>query len=78
MIIADLRRFLAEHRRVSLVDLSQRFHSDPDAMRGMLTVLERRGEVRKLPAGTFCSSGCGKCDPASVEIYEWMKVASSR
>jgi len=70
MILSELTSYLAEHKRVALIDLVHRFDTDADALRGMLAMLERKGRVRKLPAGTACADGCCRCDPASVELYE--------
>lgn len=72
MIVTDLARYLQDSRRAALRDLSHRFNAEPDALRGMLATLERKGRVRKLPANTPCSGGCCSCDPASIEIYEWI------
>ena len=74
MILSELTAYLAAQKRASLIDLSHRFGSDPEALRGMLTVLERKGRARRLPAGTTCGDGCCKCDPASIEIYEWVEA----
>ncbi len=71
MILSDIRRYLRVNRRAAVYDLAVHFDCSPDAIRGMLLEWERRGQVRRLPGGTPCSSGCCKCDPASVEIYEW-------
>lgn len=68
MILSELKRYLAEHRRVSLTDMANRFDTDPDALRGMLAVLERKGRVRQLDA-RVCGT-CGKCDNAATEVYE--------
>jgi hypothetical protein len=38
-----------------LSDLSQHFATTPEALRGML---ECKGRVRELPAGTTCGGGC--------------------
>jgi predicted ArsR family transcriptional regulator len=72
MILAELRRYVAEHRRVSLMDIANRFDTDADALRGMLTVLERKGRVRKLAPGSLCTSGCAKCGQTAPELYEWV------
>lgn len=71
MILSELARYLAQHKRAALIDLAHYFGSDPEALRGMLAVLERKGRVRRLPMGTPCGDGCCKCDPAAVEIFEW-------
>ncbi len=72
MILAEVREYLAQHKRAALLDLSHHFGTDPEALRPMLAMLERKGRVRKLPTGTPCADGCCKCDPASVEIFEWV------
>jgi putative ferrous iron transport protein C len=71
MILSDIRSYLRQHGRAAVQDLAVHFHSDADAIRGMLGEWEKRGKVRRLPSGTACAGGCNKCDPASVEIYEW-------
>ena len=68
MILSELKQYLAEYRRVSLTDMVNRFDADPDALRGMLAVLERKGRVRKLDVQA-CGT-CSKCDPVAAEIYE--------
>jgi len=75
MILAEIRQYLAQHKRVALIDLSHHFGSDPEALRGMLAMLEGKGRIRRLPMGTPCGNGCCKCDPATVEIFEWVEGA---
>lgn len=78
MILSELTAYLAEQKRVALIDLAHRFGSDPQALRGMLSMLERKGRARKLPTGTVCGGGCSKCDPASIEIYEWVDAGAEK
>ncbi len=73
MILSEVRNYLAEHKRVALRDMVYRFGADAEALRGMLAILERKGRVRQLPVGTACSGGCNKCDPADVELFEWIE-----
>ena len=73
MILSEVRDYLAGRKRVALMDMAYRFDADPEALRGMLAVLERKGRVRRLPPGTACSSSCNKCDEATVEIFEWVE-----
>ncbi len=72
MIITELSAYLRDSGRAALRDLSHRFDADPEALRGMLGTLERKGRVRRLPGNTPCGGGCCSCDPASIEIYEWV------
>jgi len=74
MILSELTHYLAAQKRAALIDISCHFDSDPQALRTMLSMLERKGRVRKLPAGTTCGGGCSKCGPASIEIYEWVET----
>ena len=76
MILSDLTGYLTERRRAPLIDLATRFEVEPDALRGMLTTLERKGRVRRIANGAACSGGCGKCDQATVETYEWVGSAA--
>jgi hypothetical protein len=78
MILSELTAYLAERKRVALTDLSHRFDSDPEALHGMLSMLERKGRARKLPAGATCGGGCCNCDPASIEIYEWVDIGAKK
>ncbi len=72
MILSRVSDYLKIHRRAALTDMAIGLDATPDALRGMLTVLERKGRVHKLPSGTACGGGCCKCSPASVELYEWI------
>ena len=71
MILSRVSDYLKQHRRASVVDMAYGLGASPDALKGMLATLERKGRVRRLPSGTACGGGCGKCDPNSVELYEW-------
>lgn len=73
MILSDVRSYLKQQRRVALKDMALHFNVDADALRGMLGLWITKGQVKKLPAGTACGSGCCQCDPALVEIYEWVE-----
>lgn len=57
MIVSELSRYLRDNRRAAVRDLAYRFDAEPDALRGMLETLERKGRVRKLPADTPCAGG---------------------
>ncbi|CAG7855783.1 hypothetical protein MCAMS1_00033 [biofilm metagenome] len=73
MILSDLRSYLREQKRVALKDLQDRFNIEADALRGMLDLWIAKGYVKKLPSGSACSSGCCQCDPALIELYEWVE-----
>jgi predicted transcriptional regulator of viral defense system len=81
MIISRLSEYLQRHQRASVRDMALSLDTDVEALRSMLNMLERKGRIARLPSGTSCSGGCGKCQPETVEIYEWVshdqQVASS-
>jgi hypothetical protein len=43
----------------------------------MLATLERKGRVRRLPAGSSCGKSCCACDPKRLQIYEWIEPSGS-
>lgn len=71
MILSQLSDYLRQQRRASVADLALGLDASPDALRAMLGTLERKGRVRRLQ-GPNCAGGCCKCDPASLELYEWV------
>ena len=70
MLVSDINSYLAEHGRASMADLTNRFDVAPAALRGMLDLLAKKGRIARLKAAGDCGSCC-KCDPATLEIYEW-------
>ncbi|ARE39728.1 hypothetical protein RGUI_1587 [Rhodovulum sp. P5] len=80
MLLSDIRSYCAEAQNVSLQELSNRFDTDPEAMRGMMEVLEGKGMIRSCgdaPARSCggcrgCSLGCGAQAPFSDATYQWV------
>ena len=73
MIIQRISDHLRQQGRASVHDMALSLNTSPDALRSMLTVLERKGKVRRVAAGTTCSSGCCQCKPESIELYDWVE-----
>lgn len=73
MILTELREYLRQHGRVTLNQLVVHFHSDGDAMRGMLKVWISKGKLRQVSTPASCGTSCCKCDPMLTEIYEWQE-----
>ena len=72
MILSDIKHYLSTRGQATLADMALHFHSSPDAVRGMLEVWAGKGKVRRHMAAASCGTSCSKCDPASIEIYEWI------
>ena len=77
MILSDIKRYLSERGQATLADMALHFQSSPDAVRGMLEVWAGKGKVRRHLTDPSCGSSCSQCDPASVEIYEWIGERST-
>lgn len=70
MILRELQQYLRQRKTTTLDELARRFAIDPDALRGMLSQLVRKGRVRKLE--TKQCGGCHSCAPETLELYEWV------
>jgi hypothetical protein len=71
MLIRDLSHNLKIRQQASLSDLSFDLKAAPDAVRGMLKILEGKGRIKQITTNTTCGS-CSKCDPIQSEIYQWI------
>ena len=71
MILTRLADYLRQRRRASLADMALGIGITSSALEPMLATLERKGRVRRLPAGAGCGHTCSKCDPTVLAVYEW-------
>ena len=72
MILLDLKKFITEHKRVSMWQLTKSFNMDADSLRPMLQVCMRKGQIRLCPKVGGCGSSCSRCSTLMTEIYEVM------
>ncbi|MGC9503119.1 FeoC-like transcriptional regulator [Baaleninema sp.] len=72
MILRELQTYLKDREKAPLSEISTHFHIESDALRPMLKKLARKGRVRQVRGASTCGDCC-KCDPALLEIYEWVK-----
>lgn len=70
MMLTRISDYLRTRGRASTLDLARGLEAEPDALAPMLGMLERKGHVRRVD-GPRCGSCC-KCEPAALEIYEWV------
>ena len=73
MILAEIIDYIHERGRVSVADITNRFDADPDAVRDMLAMLERKQRIHRIMSISACGSSCRKCDPTATELYAWGK-----
>ncbi|MCP5405982.1 MAG: FeoC-like transcriptional regulator [Chromatiaceae bacterium] len=71
MILAEIKRYLQQRGQATLADIALHFDTAPDAVRGMLETLLRKGRIRRQQLNSACGSSCCKCDTAATELYEW-------
>ena len=77
-MLMQIRDYCAQRGLVSLQDLVMHFQVEADVMRQMLEHWIRKGTVCKhMPCGT-CGSGCGSCNAALSEFYQWVDLAAAR
>lgn len=74
MILSELRDYLKQQRRLSLLEMANHFDTEADALRGMLTKWIRKGKVKRIETGSVCGTSCCQCDPAMTELYEWVEA----
>ncbi|QTR49291.1 FeoC-like transcriptional regulator [Candidatus Thiothrix anitrata] len=72
MILSRITAYLREHKRASLLDMSYALEATPDALKAMLSTLERKGRVRRLPAARPVAVGA-----ASVTRTAWNYTSGS-
>lgn len=77
MILTRLSQYLRLNGRASLDDMAIALDASPDALRAMLTTLQRKGRVRRLPPPKpACGTSCNGCGQARVEMYAWSRDAT--
>ena len=72
MILSEIKRYLMQHKQVTLGDLSIHFDTDPEAMRGMLDQWVRKGSVLKSEVGTLTelAQSLNSIDHRSITTYK--------
>ncbi len=71
MLLSQVATSLKEMKRASVKDLASHLAIEPNALQGMMMLLEGKGRARRILSKSACGS-CNKCDPMSNEIYEWV------
>ncbi len=72
-MLREIRDYISEHGQVDMWTLKNRFSTDPDALRPMLDVLIRNGEIEKshFQCGSCSLGSCAGCGSQLLsEIYQ--------
>jgi hypothetical protein len=74
MSLLDIKKYLMQVKIASLSGISHYFNADPEVLRQMLGIWEKKGCLRKCMKTQNCGTSCVKCSPLLTEIYEWVAV----
>ena len=72
MNLIDLKNYLQLRRIVPLPDIAMHFRTDIETVRPLLAVWIGKGKLVKRDGPSTGCKGCCQCDPASIEVYEWV------
>ena len=67
-----IKRYLQERKVATLHDIAVPVRREPETVRPMLALWLGKGKVKKIAGSAGCSKGCCKCDPTTLELYEWI------
>jgi len=73
MDLIQLKHYLRERNITPLQDAAYYFNVDVETIRPLLNIWVAKGKVRKRSEIGGACKGCCKCDPATVETYEWIE-----
>lgn len=74
MILLDVRDYLQAAGSAPVRDIALHFKITQEAATSMIEHWVKKGNARKLPAGSLCQGGCRSCDPETIDIYEWVSA----
>jgi hypothetical protein len=67
-----IKKYLMETKLATLHDIALHFRTNTEATAPMLELWINKGKLRKHNSSLGCRKGCCKCDPATIETYEWL------
>ena len=68
----EIKQYLRERKLATVNDIAVHFRMESAAVAPMLDIWIRKGKVHKHDSNLGCQKGCCKCDPATIETYEWI------
>lgn len=71
MDLLQVKHYLRERRIVPLQDVAVHFRVEVDTVRPLLELWVNKGKAKKHVGAAGTCKGCCKCDPATLETYEW-------
>ena len=71
MDLLTVKKYLENRKTVPLPDAALHFRVAPETIRPLFEIWVQKGKAKKL-TGTAPCKGCCKCDPATLESYQWL------
>ena len=75
MDLIQLKHYLRTRKITPIQDAAHHFQVEVETIRPLLQVWINKGKVRRRQETTAACKGCCKCDPATIELYEWIVEA---
>jgi len=73
MDLIQLKHYLHARKIVPLQDMALHFKVEVETIRPLLEVWINKGKVGKRAGVAGACRGCCKCNPAAIEIYQWLE-----
>lgn len=72
MDLIQLKTYLKAQKLTPLQDMVLHFQTEVGTIRPLLAIWIGKGKVRQVPGAAPSCKGCCQCDPAGIEVYEWL------
>ncbi len=72
MDLIQLKHYLRTRKIIPIQDAAYHFQVEVETLRPLLQVWIDKGKVRQRRETAAACKGCCKCDPATIEFYEWI------
>lgn len=73
MTMIELRNFVRQRQRVSLQEISQRFHVEAGVVEGMIAIWVQKGKISSHENTSGGCGGCCSCEKGLRLYYEWVE-----
>jgi hypothetical protein len=68
----EIKKYLVKRKIATLQNIAFHFRMETEAVTPMLDMWILKGKLKKHDSDFRCQKGCCKCDPATMEAYEWI------
>jgi len=72
-MLTELKKYLMSRKIMDVKELALKLKTEPTVVREMLKHWIRKDRVRLVESLPSCGTGCAKCMPATIEVYEWQR-----